>query len=89
MRHWVQYLNWSTGYAQGSSPPRFDGPRELIDACGDRAVFVLDGRNDITTMVADARRFGRRHQWPAFQIVSGVRLFEESRRSAILHVEAT
>ena len=44
MRHFAQFYAPSTGYVAGSIPPRFDGPRELIPACGDRAVIAIDGR---------------------------------------------
>lgn len=33
----------------------------LRPLCGDRSVFILDGRNRRDTQIADARAFGRKH----------------------------
>ncbi len=86
MKYWVQFLTLSTGYIAGSIPPKFGKP-ELIDACGDMAVFILDGRNSQETMRADAMKRAQQleHwlQYPAFQIVTGPRLFDEKRRGPV------
>ena len=44
---------------------------ELIEGCGDRSVFVLDGRNTLRTQIADAKAWGARHGWLAFKIYKG------------------
>jgi hypothetical protein len=51
--------------------PKLDGT--LGEACGDRGVVILDGRNSIATMKLDARRFNgyRRPVYEAFAIFSG------------------
>jgi len=85
MRYWVQFLQHSTGYIPGTIPPQFGKP-ELIDAPGDRAVLILDGRNGQETMRRDALRQAQRmehwQRYPAFVLCSGPRLFEETRRTA-------
>lgn len=85
MKYWVQYLTLSTGYIEGTIPPRFAEPT-LIDACGDTGVIVLDGRNSKETMRRDALRQAQRlahwRRYPAYVICQGPRLFEETRRSS-------
>lgn len=46
---------------------------KLIPACGDRAVFILDGRNGLWTMIDDAIKANgvRRPVYKAFQIWKG------------------
>jgi hypothetical protein len=44
---------------------------ELIEGCGDRSVFILDGRNSVETMKNDAKLFGKRYSWLAFHIEKG------------------
>lgn len=86
MRYWVQFLHESTGYIAGTIPPQFGKP-ELIDACGGSAVFILDGRNSAETMRRDALKHAQRMQhykkFEAFQIVTGGRLFDETRRGPV------
>jgi len=46
---------------------------DLIEGCGDRAVFILDGRNSLATMLNDAHEANKsngRH-YPAYQIHRG------------------
>ena len=46
---------------------------KLIEACGDRAVVILDGRNNLATWKADAVKFNgfRRPNYLAYQIFKG------------------
>lgn len=44
---------------------------KLIEGIGDRAVFLLDGRNNLSTQKADAIEFGRKHGWIAYSINKG------------------
>ena len=89
MRYWVQFLQHSTGYIPGTVPPRFGKP-ELIDATGDRAVLVLDGRNAQETMRRDALRQAQRmehwQKYPAFQLCKGDRLFNETKRGPVQRI---
>jgi len=46
---------------------------ELVEACGDRSVVILDGRNSIETSKQDAVNFNSYHRpkYGAFQIRQG------------------
>lgn len=44
---------------------------DVIEGCGDRSVFILDGRNTIETMADDAESFGRKHGWIAYSLHKG------------------
>jgi hypothetical protein len=61
MKAYVQYLALSpiTG--------------KFYEPCGDRAVFILDGRNSLQTWINDAREANgfRRPNYPAFKIMLG------------------
>ena len=74
MKYWVQFLTKSA-------------KDELIDAFGSDAVMVLDGRLSSYNMNVAAKREAQRqariHQYPAFRIVSGPRLFEGRRASVV------
>jgi hypothetical protein len=76
MRYWVQFLETSA-----------EEPTKLIDALGDTAFFILDGRNSSETMRRDAlKRAQRLEHWrkfAAFQIVTGERFTEEKRRGPV------
>ena len=76
MKYWVQFLIKSaTDNAQ------------LIDGFGSDSVLVLDGRLSSYNMIVAAKHHAQRlehiEQYPAFRIVSGPRLFEEQRTSAV------
>lgn len=43
----------------------------LIPACGDRSVYILDGRNSRGTQIQDALQWGRQHGFEAFKICKG------------------
>jgi len=74
MRYWVQYMTRAVWPA---------GSTELIDGCGDRAVYILDGRNTQETMRDDALKFAQRMEhfkrFEAFRICKGPRLFHETK----------
>ena len=79
MKYWVQFLIKSaTDNAQ------------LIDGFGSDSVMVLDGRLSSYNMTVAAKRQAQRlehyQQYPAFRIVSGPRVFEERRSSAIFEL---
>ena len=57
MKVYVQFYHLSTGYIEGSIPPRFsDENKKPIELCGSDGVFILDGRNNIETMEEDAQQ---------------------------------
>ena len=43
----------------------------LIPACGDRSVYILDGRNTRDTQKKDAKKWARRHGFLAYRICKG------------------
>lgn len=61
MKYYVQYL--------AKSP--MSG--ELYEPCGDRAVFILDGRNSLATMIQDAHDANgfNRPKYDHFKIMRG------------------
>jgi len=67
----AQFFTRSTGYVPGTIPPRFDGPRELIEACGDRGVLIVDARVRASTASALARDHAKRYGFEAFQLHRG------------------
>ena len=46
---------------------------DLIPACGDRAVVILDGRNSISTSIQDSHKYNgyRRTNYLAFKLFEG------------------
>lgn len=48
MRYYVQFMDLSVPGPWNNHTP------ELIDACGDTAIYILDGRNSMETMHHDA-----------------------------------
>lgn len=81
MKYWVQYMQVAAW------PLHTD---KLIDGCGDRSVYVLDGRNNMHTMHQDALKFAQRHEhwhkWAAYRICMGPRLFEETRSTPVVRI---
>ncbi len=61
MKYFIQYLN--KGLLTGNP----------IEACGDRAIFILDGRNTLETMIDDAHTANgyKRPLYPYFRIMKG------------------
>ena len=59
VKAYVQYLDWYNG--------------RLVEPCGDRAVFILDGRNTEDTWIADGYENNgvRRPAYPHFKIMKG------------------
>lgn len=61
MKAYIQYLDYSpvTG--------------DLYEPCGDRAVVILDGRNNLNTWIQDGHKFNGywRPQYPHFKIMKG------------------
>ncbi|MCA1800102.1 MAG: hypothetical protein LC650_02265 [Actinobacteria bacterium] len=44
---------------------------QLIPACGDRSVYILDGRNTLTTQIDDAHKWAKTHGYKGFEIRKG------------------
>lgn len=71
MRQFAQFFHHSTGYVPGTIPPRFDGPKTLIEACGSDSVLPLDGRLGLMSAIAQAREVARKRGFPAFEVRFG------------------
>jgi hypothetical protein len=69
--HYAQFYHPSTGYVEGSSPPRFDGERKLIEACGSDSILYLDGRLSLRNMSIKAEELARSRGYQAYQIRVG------------------
>lgn len=86
MRYWVQFLQHPL---KAPDYALIDHSR-LIDATGDRSVFILDGRNSQETMRADALKQAQRmehwQKYPAFQLCKGDRLFNEKKRGPVQRI---
>lgn len=68
----AQFYHLSTGYVPGSIPPRFDDAyKRPIEACGDRAVIVLDERHSNTTNDIIARKECEKRGYIGYQIFRG------------------
>ena len=68
----AQFFQMSTGYVEGSIPPRFDeAHKRPIEACGDRGVLVIDGRLSPETIGDIARKEGAKRGYVAYRIFRG------------------
>lgn len=81
MKYWVQFQNHplqAPGFSQYDTS-------QLIDACGDRSVFILDGRNSERTMQLDALKRAQtlehHTRFAAFCLCKGESLARELKRS--------
>lgn len=76
MKTYVQYF--ATGVQTG----------KLIEACGDRSIVQLDGRNSVATMHRDAREFNgnSRPHYHAYQLIRGNNLRDAKPISDIKHL---
>lgn len=57
-----------------------------VDACGDRSIVILDGRNKLPVLIEDARIMNGYHRpfYPKFQIRKGERFLEYTNLTEIL-----
>lgn len=69
---YAQFYTESTGYVPGTMPPSFDGPKRLIEACGDRAVIILDGRERTHAHHLIAEREAVKRGFMAYSLHKGV-----------------
>ena len=66
--------------------PSCINPAKLIEACGDRAVIILDGRNSSQTMLDIAESFGRQRKYNAYQIYKGESFTRAKPMSAVIGI---
>lgn len=68
---YAQFFHASTGYVPGSMPPRFDGERDLVEACGSDGVFPIDGRYGDARAASEARAACKRRGFAGFTLNAG------------------
>lgn len=68
---YAQFFTHSTGYVPGSIPPRFDGPRVPIEACGTDGVMPVDGRYGDARAILEARQMCKRRGFIGFTMNAG------------------
>lgn len=66
----AQFYTLSTGYIEGTVPPQY-GDRKPIEACGDRAVLVLDARRNLENEVAEVAEVCKKRGFIGFSIHEG------------------
>ena len=76
---YIQFYSLSTGYVEGSIPPRFDGPKEPIPALGTYAVILADARCRMGLTIEVGRRHLATHpNFVGFRVFEG-QSFSDSR----------
>ena len=69
---YVQFYTPSTGYVEGSIPPRFDEALKLpIKACGDRGVMIVDGRIEASKVAAIAASEAVKRGYAGYRVFQG------------------
>jgi hypothetical protein len=70
--YFAKFFHMSTGYVEGSSPPRFENSnKKLIEACGSDSVIQLDGRQSLIIQQGMALGTAQQRKFQAFQICYG------------------
>lgn len=72
---YIQFYQMSTGYVEGSKPPRFDDAnKKPIEAVGSEYVYVLDGRHNLNSCLMEAAHRAsspRYHRCVGYKIMQG------------------
>ena len=84
---YAQFYKNSTGYIEGTIPPQFGTPA-LIEACGDRAVIVLDGRVSPKSNGEIAAKECEKRGYKAWAIFRGDTFTHSKRISGPWHVQS-
>ena len=63
------------------------GTNEVVEACGDRAVVILDGRMSRTWMATEAERLCRQRKYAAWQLFKGETFTRSNAISRIYRTE--
>lgn len=58
----------------------------LMEACSDRSVYILSGRDGITTRHGDAVAWAKRHGFAAYRLMRGQSLLRASPYSGVMEV---
>lgn len=84
---WAQFWTESTGYVEGSVPPRFEKSAvRPIEACGDSAYIRLDARLSKETNAGIARAECIKRGYLGFSLICGESLW---RATHLRQYEAT
>lgn len=83
---YAEFYHYSTGYIPGSVPPRFDGPKRLIPACGDRSVIILDGRERSDSHHRYAREEAIKRGYQGYTLNKGRNLIDSHAITEIIEV---
>ena len=55
MKVYCQFKVLSTGYISGTIPPQYnEDNKKPIDMLGSEGVYILDGRNSLSTLISDS-----------------------------------
>lgn len=60
----------------------------LIEACGDRGVYKLDGRNSMSEMIQDSIVWARRHGFGAFKICRGDSFIDSLSLTTMIYIRS-
>lgn len=72
MSMWAQFWQPSTGYVEGSLPPRFEKAAvRPIYCCGSDGIIKLSGQRKNVGAVHVAREECRRRKWIGFTLIRG------------------
>jgi hypothetical protein len=72
MKTYAQFFNYSTGYIEGTMPPKFDDShKKLIEACGDRGIVQIDSRLANWRIGSIARETCQARGYDGYQILQG------------------
>lgn len=68
----AQFHHLSTGYVEGSIPPRFEeSNKKPIPACGSDSVYVFDGRWGLPRCCSEAHRVAKARGFIGYSIERG------------------
>lgn len=80
MKTFIQFYSLSTGYIQGTIPPKFDKAHQKpIEALGSDGVLIVDGRWSKSTQHEKAREYAKARGFIGYTL--GHRLGDYSGRS--------
>lgn len=87
MKKYLQFVQLSTGYIEGSIPPRFDeAHKKPIDKCGSDGVMPIDGRFCDATIHQVARSEAPKRGAIGYKIAHGLTCNGATRESRIFFV---
>lgn len=85
MATYIQLYTMSTGYIEGTIPPKFGSPKP-IPACGDRGVIKVDGRLKERRIVEIALQACRESEFIGYQVLKGDSLLQATPISQVFIV---